>query len=140
MKNSLLILFILISHTVGFSQIRVYSDSLYNFDGIETYRGKPFIGIKISLFSDDDTSRISSKESYKDGLLSGLSIYYEAGYEGSYWLSDKKNYKIFFENGQKVSWLDGLSESFHENGKLASKEFYTRNEINGPYESYLEVW
>jgi hypothetical protein len=106
MKNSLLICFVLISHTVGFSQIRVYSDSLYNFDGIETYRGKPFIGIKISLFSDDDTSRISSKESYKDGLLSGLSIYYGADSEGNYWVTDKKIIKYFLRMDKKLAnWM-----------------------------------
>lgn len=112
MKKYLLIVFLLANHLIVFTQIRVYSDSLYDFGGVATHRGKPFTGISITFFDSDDTSRIARKESYKDGLLSGLSIYYGFDSDGNYWVTDKKNYKIFFEYNQRVSWLDGLSEEF----------------------------
>jgi antitoxin component YwqK of YwqJK toxin-antitoxin module len=84
----------------------------------------PYSG-PIFEFFPDDTTRIQTTGTVKDGQLHGQT-------------------REYFENGQlkrEGTFVDGVGEgpyaSYHEDGELEKKATYVAGEYHGPYESYL---
>lgn len=100
------------------------------------YKGEPLTGVVVTHFEDQNgiTSKIYKKESYEDGIISGL-------FEEYYFNGNIKQEGQFFKTPSNsftgyTSQKDGKWRYYYESGQLSREEYYNKTLLDKEYILY----